>query len=42
MPEAEELKENIAVEDAAEPYTQYCTFRFENELYGIEIGQIQE
>ncbi len=42
MPEAEGLKETIAVEEAAEPSTQYCTFRFENELYGIEIDQIQE
>ncbi len=42
MSEAEGLNENIAVEEAAELSTQYCTFRFENELYGIEIGQIQE
>ena len=42
MPETEGLKEDTAVEEAAEPSTQYCTFRFENELYGIEIDQIQE
>lgn len=42
MPETEGMKENIAIEEAAEPSTQYCTFRFENELYGIEIDQIQE
>ena len=42
MPETEGIKENIAMEEAPETSTQYCTFRFENELYGIEIDQIQE
>ncbi|MFZ3064774.1 MAG: chemotaxis protein CheW [Nitrospirota bacterium] len=42
MPETEGMKEDIAIEEAVEPSTQYCTFRFENELYGIEIDQIQE
>lgn len=42
MPETERMKENIAIEEAEEPSIQYCTFRFENELYGIEIDQIQE
>ncbi|MEK6678145.1 MAG: chemotaxis protein CheW [Nitrospirota bacterium] len=41
MPDEDVLEQNTE-EEAAEPSTQYCTFRFENELYGIEIDQIQE
>jgi len=41
MPDEDVLEQNTE-EDAAELYTQYCTFGFENELYGIEIDQIQE
>jgi purine-binding chemotaxis protein CheW len=41
MPNEDVLEQNTE-EEAAEPSTQYCTFRFENELYGIEIDQIQE
>lgn len=41
MPD-EEVLEQDAVEEPAEPSTQYCTFKFENELYGIEISYIQE
>lgn len=41
MPDEDVLDQNTE-EASVEPSTQYCTFRFENELYGIEIDQIQE
>lgn len=41
MPDEDVLEQNTE-EVPVEPSTQYCTFRFENELYGIEIDQIQE
>lgn len=41
MPDEDVLEQNIA-EEPVEPSVQYCTFKFENELYGIEISYIQE
>lgn len=41
MPDEEVLEQNIA-EEPVEPSVQYCTFKFENELYGIEISYVQE